>query len=71
MYHYIRIRRKGTGIWKAARENNRILVFDSYETARKYAQNLEDFAYSIIPLLHHPMHKKSRLYRRMHKKVGW
>lgn len=70
MFCYIKIRKKGNLIWKALRENGKILVFNRHETAKKYADSPEHIS-EIIPLPYHPMHKKSPIYRKKYKKVEW
>ncbi len=71
MFHYIRIRKKGNLIWKALREEGKILVFDRYENAKKHADKLNDFVFEIISTSYHPSHKKSQIYRKKYKRSDW
>lgn len=71
MFYYIRTRKKGTAELKSAREDGRILVFSSPEAAKKYADEMKDFACSVATIQCHPSHKKSPIHGKKYKKVGW
>lgn len=71
MFYYLKLRKKGTLNWKALREDGKILVFNKYETAKRYTDDLGDYVCEIITISCHPMHKQSPIYRRKYKKVGW
>lgn len=71
MFYYIKIREKGNLIWKVLREEGRILVFNRYENAKKYSDNLQDHICEVIPITYHPSNKKGPIYRKKYKKVEW
>lgn len=71
MFYYIKIRKKGKLIWKALREDGKMLVFNRYENANKCSDGLKDYLCKIIPMQYHPSHKKSQIYRKKYKKVEW
>jgi len=62
MFYYIKIRKKGKLNWKAARKEGKILVFNRYETAKRYTNSLNDYVCTLAPLIYHPSHKKSAIY---------
>ena len=71
MYYYIKLRKKGTAEWKALREDGRILVFNSLDAAKKHLENLQEHVCKIISIPCHPMHKRSPIYGKRYKKIGW
>ena len=70
MFYYIRKRSKGIFNWKALREDSKIVVFDKYEAAKKYADSLTDSVSKIVKLLYHPAHKLSPIYWKKYRKIG-
>jgi len=71
MFYYIKIRKKGDLIWKTLRKDGKILVFNRYENAKKYSDNLKDCICEIISLNYHPSHKKGPIYRKKYQKAEW
>lgn len=71
MFYYTRLRKKGTTDWKAMREDGRILVFKSHDSAKKHTEALTDFTCKIITIPFHPAHKGSPIYGKKYKKIGW
>jgi hypothetical protein len=71
MFYYIRIRKKGSLNWKAAREERKMLVFNNLENAKKYSEELKDYVCKIVSLPYHPAHKRGSLYGKKYKKIGW
>jgi len=71
MYYYLKFRKKGTLDWKALRENGRILVFNRYESVKKYAENIQNFILKIVDFSCHPSDKKSPIYGKKYIKINW
>ena len=71
MYYYIKIRKKGNLIWKALREEGKILVFNRLENVKKYLDNLKDYICEIVPISYHPPHRKGPIHGKKYKKVEW
>ena len=62
MYFYVKVRKIGTFVWKALREQNKILIFKKYELAKKHVQAMENTVYKIVSLEVHPSNKQSSIY---------
>ena len=53
------------------REDGKILVFNKYEVAKKYADQLNGFVCKIMSINYYPAHRKSHLHGKKYKKIGW
>jgi len=71
MFYYIHLRKAGKLNWKAFREDGKILVFNKYEVAKKYADQLNGFVCKIMSINYYPAHRKSHLHGKKYKKIGW
>ena len=67
MYFYVKIRKIGTLIWKAVRDEKGILIFKKYDLAKKYALGIENTAYKIVTMDLHPSNRQSCLYGKKYK----
>lgn len=57
MYYYVRLRKRGTLQTRALRENGKVLVFTSPETAKKATP--QDYEGTLVHFDEHPRNKAS------------
>ena len=70
MLYYIKLKKLGSANWKALREDGKILVFNNLDKAKDMTNNTNTIP-KIISISYHPAHKRSSIYGKKYKKIGW